>query len=437
MPGWVEGALPEASALGQEMMGLAREIFPLRRSLTGDGVRETLRRVGDVVPLEITEVPSGTAVYDWTVPPEWNLRDAWIRDSEGRTVIDGNESSLRVLGYSVPVRERLSGAELDEHLHSDPDHPGWIPYRTSYYEQAWGFCVTQKERERIAADAVYEVCIDATLEPGSLTLAEVLLRGTSDEEVIVSTYVCHPSLANDNVSGIVATAALARYLPRGQLRYTYRFLFAPSVIGALSWLSRNESRLDRIRCGFVFSCVGDGGPLRYKQSRRGNTIIDRAAAVVLRDEDGSRIEPFVPWGGDERQFCSPGLDLAFGSLSRSPHGAYPEYHTSADTLDIIYADQLAGSVRAAARVIDALEGDAIFRNTSPRGEPQLGRRGLYGSIGRGLPSDDERRALLWLLNSSDGAHSLLEIADHAQLPFDVVHRAAAALRDVGLLEEVT
>lgn len=435
MPGSIERTLLERSSLGQEMMELAREIFPLRRSLTGDGVRDTLRCVGDFVRLELTEVPSGTAVYDWTVPPEWNVREAWVRDSEGRTVIDGNESSLRVLGYSIPVRTEMTGAELDAHLHSDPAHPNWIPYRTSYYDPTWGFCVTEAERSGIVPGATYDVCIDSTLEPGALTFAEVVIPGRSDEEILVSTYICHPSLANDNVSGIVATAALARSLPREGLRYTHRFLFAPSVIGALSWLAKHEARLDNVRCGFVLSCVGDAGPLRYKRSRRGDTVIDRAAAVVLRGEDGSQLEPFVPWGGDERQFCSPGFDLAFGSLSRSPHGAYPEYHTSADNLDIISGPQLIGSVRAAARILDALDNNKTFRNTSPYGEPQLGRRGLYGSIGKGLPSDDERRALLWVLNRSDGS-SLLEIADHAELPFDLIWEAAESLRDVGLLEEV-
>jgi aminopeptidase-like protein len=427
--------LPDASALGEEMMALAREIFPLRRSLTGAGVRETLRLIGEVVPLEVTEIPSGTPAYDWTVPPEWTVRNAWIRDADGRTVVDGNESSLRLLGYSEPVRTQISGAELQAHLFSDPEHPDWIPYRTSYYDRAWGFCVTEHERAAIEADAVYDVCLDSDLESGSLTIAEVVVPGLTDDEILVSTYTCHPSLANDNVSGLVATAALARSLPRGVLRRTHRFLFAPSVIGALSWLARSEARLDRLRCGFVLSCVGDAGPLRWKRSRRGNTIVDRAAERVLHDEAGSAIEPFVPWGGDERQFCSPGFDLAFGSLSRSPHGAYPEYHTSADNLDVISGAQLAGSVRAAGRILDVLD-DPVLVGTSTRGEPQLGRRGLYGSIGTGLPADDERRALLWLLNLADGQHTLQDVTERSGLPLDLLEQAAGALRNVDLLEDV-
>ena len=417
------------------MMSLARALFPLRRSLTGAGVRETLRLIGELVPLELSEVASGTQAFDWTVPPEWTVREAWIRDADGRVVVDGSESSLRLLGYSEPVRTQLPGAELQEHLHSLPEHPDWIPYRTSYYDRAWGFCVTERERAAIDPGAVYDVLVDTSLEPGALTLGEVAVSGESEEEILVSTYTCHPSLANDNVSGLVATAALACYLPRSALRRTHRFLFAPSVIGALAWLARHRDRIDRIHCGFVFSCVGDSGPLRYKQSRRADTVIDRAAALVLLEEEGSQVEPFVPWGGDERQFCSPGFDLAFGSLSRSPHGAYPEYHTSADDLDVISGEQLAGSVRAAARVLDVLDANRIFVRTDPYGEPQLGKRGLYGSIGTGLPTDDERRALLWVLNLADGAHSLLDVAERSGLPFSLLDRAATVLTEAELIRE--
>jgi len=427
--------LPGAAALGSEMMSLATALFPLRRSLTGEGVRETLRLIGGRVPLELTEIPSGTQVYDWTIPPEWTVREAWIRDGDGRLVVDGSDSSLRLLGYSAPVRLQLTGAELQEHLYSLPDQPDCIPYRTSYYDRAWGFCVTERERASIEPARTYDVLVDTLLEPGSLTLGEVVVGGATDEEVLVSTYTCHPSLANDNVSGLVAATALARYLPRGALRRTHRFLFAPSVIGALAWLARNEDRLGSLHCGFVFSCVGDAGPLRYKRSRAGSTVIDRAAALVLRDEDDARIEPFVPWGGDERQFCSPGFDLAFGSLSRSPHGDYPEYHTSADDLDVIGDAQLAGSVLAAARILDVLEGDRTLLSLNPHGEPQLGRRGLYGSIGTGLPTDDGRRALLWLLNLADGQNSLIDVAERSGLPFWLVQHAATVLTEAGLTRD--
>jgi aminopeptidase-like protein len=431
--GPVEGALRAVPSVGDEMMTLAEALFPLPRSLTGEGVRETIRLIGEHVPLEVTDVPSGTRAYDWTVPPEWTVREAWVKDAEGRVIVDLRDSSLRLLGYSAPVRTRVPGSELLEHLHSLPDHPDWIPYRTSYYDRDWGFCVTEREREAIDPGATYEVLVDTSLEPGSLTLAELVVPGETDEEVVISTYTCHPSLANDNVSGLVVLAALARYLPRAGLRRTHRVLFAPSVIGALSWLQLNEHRLDKIHCGLIVSCVGDSGPLRYKQSRNGSTVIDRAAALVLRDHSDAIINTFVPWGGDERQFCSPGFDLAFGSLSRSSHGEYPEYHSSADNLDLIGARPLADSLMAVAKILDVVDADRTLERVEPRGEPQLGKRGLYGPIGTGLPTDEERRALLWVLNLSDGHSSLVDAAERSGLPFSLIRQAAAVLADAGLV----
>jgi aminopeptidase-like protein len=431
--GAIEQAVAAEPDIGDEMMSLARELFPLPRSLTGDGVRETVRLISGWAPLEVTEVPSGAPVFDWTVPPEWRLREAWIRDSAGRTVVDGRDSSLRVLGYSEPVRTRLTGSELLAHLHSLPDHPDWIPYRTSYYDRAWGFCVTEHERRAVSPDETYDVLVDSALDAGSLTLAEHTAPGSTDEEVVVSTYSCHPSLANDNVSGLVVAAALARLLPAGGLRRAHRVLFAPSVIGALSWLERNQQQLAAVHCGVIASCLGDSGPLRWKQSRRGDTIVDRAAALVLRDTPGAHIEPFVPWGGDERQFCAPGFDLAFGSLSRSLHGEYPEYHTSADDLGLISPVQLAGSLLALARILDIVDADRTLLGCAPYGEPQLGRRGLYGSIGVGLPTEDGRRALLWVLNLADGRHSLVDVAERSGLSFWLLHAAAEAAREAGLV----
>jgi aminopeptidase-like protein len=425
-----------APDLAAELMSLAERLFPLPRSLTGAGVRETLRLVSEWIPLELTEVPSGTPVFDWTVPREWSVGDAWIKDTNGRVIVDAATSTLRILGYSEGVHTRLAGADLLEHLYSLPEHPDWIPYRTSYYDRAWGFCVTERERAEIDPSAEYEVLVEAALEEGSITLGEQTIAGASDEEVVVSTYICHPSLANDNVSGIVVAAALGRLLPRDTLRRTHRVLFAPSVIGALSWLSRNEENLDRVHGGLILSCVGDRGPLRYKESRRGTTVVDRAAAIALRDEQDSRRESFVPWGGDERQFCAPAFDLAFGSLSRSPHGAYPEYHSSADDLDLISGDQLVGSLRAAARIVDIVDANRTLVSIVPPGEPQLGRRGLYGSIGVGLPSEDGRRALLWVLNLADGHNSLLDVAERSALPFWLVEHAAMTAERAGLVEEV-
>lgn len=424
----------DPAAAGAEIHELARRLMPIPRSLTGDGVRETLRIVGELVPLAVTEVPTGTPVFDWTAPREWNVAEAWIADASGRRIVDWRESNLRLLGYSRPVRERLKGAELDERLYSLPDR---IPYRTAYWADTWGFCVTEEERRAIRPDEEYEVCIDARLEDGHLTYAEALLPGESEEEVLLSTYVCHPSLANDNVSGIALLAVLGARLVERRLHRSHRLLFSPGTLGPLAWLSRSLERLDRIRGGMVVACVGDPGPLRYKRSRGGDTAVDRAAAYVLRGRPGSLVEDFVPWGGDERQFCSPGFDLPVGALTRTPHGLFPEYHSSADDLDLITAESLGDSLAATLEILDVLEGDRTYVSRNPYGEPQLGRRGLYREVSSGAPREEEsfQRAILWVLNLADGGHSLLDVAERADLPFGVVADAAAALLDADLLEE--
>jgi aminopeptidase-like protein len=422
---------------GAEAYELARELYPLPRSLTGDGVRETLRLVGELVPLEVTEVPTGTPIFDWTVPREWNLAAAWIADSSGRRIVDARASNLHVLGYSRPLRETLSGAELLDHLYSLPDQPERIPYRTAYWAETWGFCVTERQRQAIRPDERYEVVIDATLEDGHLTYGEAVLPGESDEEVLLSTYVCHPSLANDNVSGIAVLAVLGRLLADRRLRRTHRLLFSPGTVGPLTWLSRNLARLERIQAGLVVACAGDAGPLRYKRSRGGDAAVDRAAGHVLRwTRPDALVEDFVPWGGDERQFCSPGFDLPVGVLTRTPHGLFPEYHSSADDLDLIGPESLGDSIAAALEILDVLEHDRTYVSHSPYGEPQLGRRGLYREISAGVPQAEEafQRALMWVLNQADGTRSLLETAERAELPFDVVADAADALVEAELLE---
>jgi aminopeptidase-like protein len=432
-PRGLSGGLDPAAA-GAEIHDLARRLMPIPRSLTGDGVRETLRIVGELVPLAVTEVPTGTPIFDWAAPREWNVREAWIADSTGRRIVDWRESNLRLLGYSHPVRERLTGAKLDERLHSLPDR---IPYRTAYWADTWGFCVTEDERRAIRPDEEYEVCIDTRLEDGSLTYAEALLPGESEEEVLLSTYVCHPSLANDNVSGVALLAVLGAHLVERRLHRTHRLLFSPGTLGPLAWLSRNLERLDRIRAGMVVACVGDPGPLRYKRSRAGDTAVDRAAAYVLRGRPGSMVDDFVPWGGDERQFCSPGFDLPVGALTRTPHGLFPEYHSSADDLDLITAESLGDSLAATLEILDVLEADRTYVSRNPYGEPQLGRRGLYREVSSGAPREEEsfQRAILWVLNLADGGHSLLDVAERADLPFAVVADAAAALLEADLIEE--
>lgn len=421
---------------GAEMHALIADLYPLCRSITGEGLRETLRRLQRLIPLEIHEVPSGTAVLDWTVPNEWNIRDAYVADGAGRRVIDFRQSSLHVLNYSTPIRTRMSLAELKPHLHTLPDHPDWIPYRTSYYAPAWGFCAAQRVVNGLP-DGEYEVVIDSTLAPGSLSYGELVIPGDTAEEVLFSCHSCHPSLANDNLSGLAVAVALARRLaalPRR--RYTYRFLFIPGTIGSITWLATHAEVIPRIRHGLVLSCVGDAGPggFTYKRSRRGDAPVDRAVAHVLRQAGVPHtLTDFVPYGYDERQYCSPGFNLAVGCFMRTPNGRYPEYHTSADDLTLVTPQALEGSLETLAAVVLVLEGDGRFVNTSPRGEPQLGKRGLYGSTGGGTHLPGFEFALLWVLNFSDGSHSLLDIADRAGMPFAQIRAAADALLAKGLL----
>lgn len=411
------------------------ELYPTCRSITGDGLRATLRRIGREIPLEIHEVATGTPVFDWNVPREWNIRDAWVKNPRGEKIIDFQRSNLHVVQYSVPVRKRLPLRELKEHLHALHDRPDCIPYRTSYYKEAWGFCLTQRQLEGLA-EGEYEVAIDSSLADGSLSYGEHYLRGNRCEEVLLSCHACHPSLANDNLSGLALVTKLAMLLAGVSLNYSYRFLFIPGTIGSITWLARNEEQARRIRHGLVVACVGDPGKFHYKRSRRGNADIDRAVVKVLRDlGDEHAVRDFSPYGYDERQYCSPGFDLPVGSLTRTPHGCFPQYHTSADDLDFVRPEALAGSLAAYLSVIRVLEDNARYQNLSPKCEPQLGKRGLYRSIG-GLPDAGRLElAMLWALNLSDGSRSLLEIAERSELPFDLVHRAAQALVEHGLLKE--
>jgi aminopeptidase-like protein len=425
------------AALGREMHALVSELYPICRSITGDGLRKTLQILQRQAPLTIHEVPSGTAVLDWTVPKEWNIRDAWVANARGERVIDFRRSNLHVVNYSTPVRKRLSLSDLRPRLHTLPDRPDWTPYRTSYYQEDWGFCLAHRELERLD-EGEYEAVIDSTLAEGSLSYGELRLPGETSDEVLLSAHACHPSLANDNLSGLALLIVLARLLSAASRRYSYRFLFVPGTIGSIAWLSRNEAAVGRIRHGLVAACVGDAGPLTYKKSRRGDAEIDRAAAHVLKQTGRPHtVADFTPYGYDERQYGSPGFNLAVGSLTRTPHGRYPEYHTSADDLSFVRPESLADSLDAYLSVLAVLEGNGRYRNTSPRGEPQLGRRGLYGSMG-GFPNPGELpMAMLWVLNQSDGGPTLLDIADRSGIGFDTIRAAADRLRDAGLLVPVS
>ena len=422
--------VPTTEDAGSELYDLIAGLYPICRSLTGEGVRDTLAIIGRDVPLDITEVPSGTQVFDWTVPREWNIRDGWIASPDGTRVVDFRRSNLHVLGYSVPVRERLPLVELREHLFTHPENPDWIPFRTSYYDENWGFCLSSRELERLA-DADYEVVIDSSLTNGSLTYAESSTTGEIRDEVLFSTYVCHPSLCNDNLSGVALVAVLAKYLRRMSLHYSYRFLFGPGTIGPLCWLWNNEDRLDRVAHGLVLSCAGDSGSLTYKRSRREDAQIDQAAANIVRTAGGS-VRPFEPWGGDERQFCSPGFNLPVGALTRTPADHFPGYHSSADNLDLVRSEFLGDSFHAVLNIVDVLETNNRFVNRNPKGEPQLGKRGLYRKVAGGSSIET---ALLWVLNLSDGEHTLLDISDRSRLPYATIREAAEKLVEHDLLEE--
>ena len=425
-----------ATDIGVEALGLMKTLFPLCRSLTGDGVRATFDAIEREIPITRTEIPSGTRVLDWIVPDEWNLHDAYIATADGTRVVDYRDSTLHVVSYSEPVRTTLSLNRLRERLHTLPDEPDLIPYRTSYYERTWGFCLSHRHLLELAPGD-YEVVIDSTLRPGHLTYAELAIEGAGEGEVLISTYVCHPSLANDNLSGIAVATMLAKRLLERRLRHTYRFLFAPGTIGPLAWLHENRDGLDRIEHGLTVSCIGDGGHLTYKRSRRGDAEVDRAVETVLRDSGRPhRLLPWEPWGGDERQFCSPGFDLPVGTLMRTPHGEFDGYHTSADSLERIRPESLAEAVDTCLQLVDVLESNRRYVNLSPYGEPQLGRRGLYRSAGGAVATPDDERALLWMLNQSDGSASLLDVARASRLPYRVVRRAAERLEGAGLLQPV-
>ncbi len=419
------------------MSALITRLFPICRSITGNGVRETLAILRETIPLQIDEVPTGTKVFDWTIPREWNIRDAYIKDTTGKRLIDFQKLNLHVVSYSTPLRCRMPFVELKEHLFTSAGNPDWVPYRTSYYNESWGFCLSENQLAQFDPNAEYDVCIDSSLKDGSLTYGECFLPGETPEEVLISSHVCHPSLANDNLSGIAVAVALAEALATAPRRYSYRFVFAPGSIGAISWLSRNEERLQMVRHGFVLTCVGDSAGITYKRSRHFKAEIDRAFLHILRHSgEPHQVVNFSPYGYDERQYCSPGIDLPVGCMMRSVHGTFPEYHTSADNLDFVRPESLVNSLEQCLQVINLLELNRTYLNNSPKGEPQLGKRGLYQGLGDGSTRRQHELALLWVLNLSDGSHSLLDIAEEAGLPFATIKDAADALARTDLLSLV-
>jgi aminopeptidase-like protein len=418
------------------MYQLIAQLYPLCRSITGDGMRQTLQTIGRYIPLDLHEVPSGTPVLDWTVPNEWNVRDAYIQSPSGEKIVDFQRCNLHLLNYSLPIQATMPLSVLKEHLFSLPDHPEWIPYRTSYYRDNWGFCLPHAQLTTLA-EGDYEVHIDTTLAAGHLTYGEYYLPGETTDEVLFSCHACHPSLGNDNLSGVALVTSLACHLQSVPRRYSYRFLFIPGTIGAITWLSQHQQEVAKIKHGLVVACVGDPGKMHYKKSRQGNAEIDRAVMHTLRHTGRAHaILDFSPYGYDERQFCSPGFDLPVGSLTRTPHGQYPEYHTSADNLDLVRPEALTESFMTYLTVVELLETNRAYLNTHPYGEPQLGRRGLYRTMGGLTDTKTEEMALLWVLNLSDGTQTLLDIAERAHLPYAVIHQAAMKLRKHELLADI-
>ena len=419
---------------GKAAYSLIEALYPICRSITGNGVRQSLRLLQGTVPIDLHEIPTGTRVFDWTVPKEWNIRDAYVMNATGERVVDFLRSNLHVLNYSVPVNRTMSFAELRAHLFSIPERPDWIPYRTSYYRENWGFCLTQHQLERLE-EGEYKVYIDSTLEPGHLTYGEFAIQGRTDDEVLISCHSCHPALCNDNLSGMATAARLASLLQGVSLRYSYRFVWIPGTIGSICWLALNESVLPRIKHGLVLSCIGDSGKFTYKRSRRGNAEIDLAVEHVLKHGSGEyEVVDFSPYGYDERQYCSPGINLPVGCFMRTPNGQYPEYHTSADDLSLVKPSSLGDSLFQLLYVIQILEENGRYFNLNPKCEPQLGRRGLYRHMGGSKDAVASEMAMLWVLNLSDGQHDLLDIAVRSDIPFHQISGAAHALRDVELLQ---
>lgn len=418
------------------MHELMTELYPICRSITGNGVRKTDEIISRHIPLEMYEVKSGTKVFDWTVPKEWNINDAYVISPKGEKIIDFKKSNLHVLNYSIPINAKMSLDELKPHLYTMPEIPDVIPYRTSYYNENWGFCLSHKQFLELEPGE-YQVFIDSSLTEGSLTYGEYYLKGKREDEVLISCYTCHPSLCNDNLSGVVLTTFLAKHLSKMELNYSYRFLFIPETIGAITWLSNNKSKISKIKHGLVATCLGDPGHSVYKKTLHGDDEIDQVVANVLKNSgEPYKIIDFFPMGSDERQYCTPGIDLSMGSLMRSPYSFFKEYHTSADNLDFVQGQYLANTFSKYLSVIYTLENNKKFLSLNPECEPQLGKRGLYTAISGQQYVFDIQNAMIAVLILSNGHRSLLDISERSNVKFDIVKQAADVLVKHNLLKEI-
>ncbi len=420
---------------GREIYDLVSALFPICRSITGDGVRQSLGIISETIPLKITEVPSGTRCFDWVVPQEWNIRDAFIEGPGGNKIVDFRRNNLHVMGYSVPVKGDFTLDELKQHLYFDEKNPDAIPYLTSYYQPRWGFCLSKRSYDRLKKGK-YHVCIDSSFKKkGSLTYAEAFVPGRSRKEIVLSSYICHPSMANDSISGVALNAKLCEHvMGLGGTRYSYRFLFIPETIGAIAYLSRNRARMMKNTCcGMVLTCLGNSGTFTYKRTRCGHELDKLAENVLKFSGHPYEILDFFPTGSDERQYSSPGFNLPFGSLIRSLYGKFPEYHTSLDNLDFVNPRALGETFDMYASIIDAIEGNGFYVNRKPFCEPFLSKYGLYSTLGSQKYGQAGTTELLYVLNFSDGNHSLADIAVKMNQPVARIIGAAKMLEEKGLI----
>ncbi|CAM3890790.1 DUF4910 domain-containing protein [Vibrio aquimaris] len=421
--------------VGSEMHELGKRLFPINRSLTGAGVRETLSILKEELPaLEVLSVPSGTQVFDWVVPNEWTIHDAYVLNSQGERVIDFQANNLHVVGYSVPIKETFSREELFKKLYTLPEQPDAIPYITSYYSENWGFCTSENHKNTLPDDT-YEVVIDSELKPGCLNYAELIIPGESDKEVFISTYICHPSMANNELSGPLVTTYIAKWLmQQDSLKYTYRIVFIPETIGSVVYLSKHHEHLkNNVVAGFNVTCIGDDKTYSYLPSRTGNTLSDKAATHTLRHlYPDYKSYSWLDRGSDERQYCAPGIDLPIATIMRSKYGEYPEYHTSLDDLTFVTPSGLEGGYIALRNAIYIVEKDFIPKMTVLC-EPQLGKRGLYPNTSS-KDTKSKVAAMMDMISYCDGSMSLLEIANKIDQPFSKLYPICEQFIEAGLIE---
>ncbi len=437
-----------SSLINQQLSEYMARLFPICRSLSGNGNRETLSILQEIAPIEVTEYPALQEVYDWQIPPEWNIADAWIKDDEGKKLVDFRENNLHVVGYSEPVSAEMEFNELAPRLHYVENQSDAIPYRTSYYHRDWGFCVTAKQyRSLKAVTGKLSICIDSRFdETGSMTVGELVVSGRSSTEFLVSTYICHPSMANDNLSGAVLTAFLAKsLLAKGKPSCSWRFIFVPETIGALAYLYHNEVDMKHITGGLVVSCCGGPGRFGYKQTYKSDHLVDRACFAAFNKNGIDPIcYPFVPTGSDERQYSSPGFRIPVATISKDKYYEYPEYHTSLDNLDFVTGKQLASSLELYEDVINILDSNSRIKSCLPKGEPNLGRRGLYPRLGGMTNSvasesvdqekiDRQIDIINWMLFMADGKNDLLNVTELAGCSFEQSVEIARKLCEAGIL----